>query len=159
MPVVDPVKKQIEAFGAKAFGLQHLAQLDDKLAYIAGDRLGCGDGLAKTLAHLNKIGWTNGIDRLADTSHDLIEATAKFRTEAKRERRARLVHQFADTLEAQHAKTLDHIPGQTKRCDWQIANCGRAFARRNDKNRPGGIAGEGISGGPAVRDGGACGET
>jgi hypothetical protein len=50
-----------EAFGAEAFGLQHLAELDDKLADSARDGLSAGNRLGENLAHLDEIGWTNGI--------------------------------------------------------------------------------------------------
>jgi hypothetical protein len=60
------VKEQIEALCAEALGLKLLAKQDDKLARVAGNRFRRGNRFREHAPHLDEIGSTHGLDRLAD---------------------------------------------------------------------------------------------
>jgi hypothetical protein len=148
----------IEALCAESPGLQFLAEQNDKLGSIARDGFRCGDRLREDAAHLDKVGRTHGIDRLADPAQGLIEATANLGAKAQRQRRAWLVRQFADAIEAENEKALQHFLRQSKGCDGQIENGGRACSLRDDGNGPRDITGKRMGGAPAVGERGAPGK-
>ena len=66
---------------------------------------------------IGQFGCADGIDRFADNTERLIEATTDLGTEAQGKRSARLIQQIADGLEASPAlrPTPHHTPTQTWR--------------------------------------------
>jgi hypothetical protein len=127
------VKEKIELPRAKSLCFERFTELDCQLDYISGDRLRRADRLGEDTAHLDKVRRANRVNRLAEASHGLIEAPAKFRTKAQDERCSWCFCRFADAFEAEDAKLLHPIFGQAKGGDGQIENGLRAFPRRTTR--------------------------
>ena len=87
--IVDPVTEKIEPPRPEALPFQRCAERIDELADIAGDGFGRTDRLRKAAAGLDEIGRADRIDRIADASQRLIDATTEFGTEPQRQRCAR----------------------------------------------------------------------
>jgi len=153
--VVDAMKDKVQAPGSKPLRLQRLAKLDDKLACVAGDCFSRRDRFSKGAANLYKVRRPHRIDRLTDPSQGLIEAAARFGTEAQGERRARRGRQFTDDCKTEDAKAVDHILRQAQSADRQIQDRFRALARWNDDGRTRGKTRQRMSGAPAAGEGGA----
>ena len=94
------MNQEIELTGAKSPRLQLLTERCDELSDVAGNRLGRADRLAENPADLDDRRFSDRIDRLCGFSERLIYTPANLQAEAKSQRRARLVDQFADQLEA-----------------------------------------------------------
>ncbi|MBL7661102.1 hypothetical protein INQ28_32960, partial [Escherichia coli] len=75
--------------------LKAFAELRNKLADVTGDCLGCADRLGEGAAHLDEIGRPNRLNEFGRNAQGLVQASAEFRAEAKRERRARLRQKIA----------------------------------------------------------------
>jgi len=156
--VVDAMKDKVQAPGSKPLRLQRLAKLDDKFACVAGDCFSRRDRFSKGASNLYKVRRPHRIDRLTDPSQGLIEAAARFGTEAQGERRAGCGRQFTDDCKTEDAKAVDHILRQAQGADRQIQYRFRALARWNDDGRTRGKTRQRMSGAPAAGEGGAGGD-
>ena len=156
--VVDAVAEKVEAPGAEALRVERRAELGRQLADVAGDRLGGADRLGEGAARLDQVGRADRLDRLGQLAEGLVEAPAELRAEAQGERRARLREQVADPLEAEDAQVRRHRLRQPEGCQRQGRQHRGAMSGRRDEGRPRGMAGQRMSGAPAVGDGRAGGD-